>query len=591
MKGLYDYGPPGCAIKANLLALWRRHFVLEDNMLEIDGTSLTPEVVLETSGHVAKFQDYMVRDVVTHECYRADHLLKERLEKLMEENRHDQERVAALQRELDRIDDLDQKALGEKLREYGCRAPDTGNEISEPFPFNLMFPTQIGPTGLLKGYLRPETAQGIFVNFARLLEYNAGRLPFAAAQIGLAFRNEIAPRAGLLRVREFTLAEIEHFVRPGRKEHAKFSQVADVRLRLYPRERQRDGSGLVEMTVGKAVERGIIANQTLGYYLARTAQFLWLVGLSREGLRFRQHMQNEMAHYAADCWDAEALTSYGWVEIAGHADRSAYDLTVHEARSKQRLRARESYAQPRVVRQRVLQADKAQIGRAFKQAAQPLLQYLESLEPPQVEQLQAEWEREKRVRINLCGKEYVLDQPGMLRFREEDRKVTGEEYTPHVIEPSFGIGRIIYAVLEQCFRVRPNDAQRVYLSLPPWMAPVKCSVLPLVDNDKLNQLVPRIVQLLTEQGISSKVDDTGTAIGRRYARTDEIGIPFGITIDFDTLNDDTVTLRERDSMEQVRVSINEVASLLFQLVDNRTSWAQVREKYPIYTSAAQDKDE
>jgi glycyl-tRNA synthetase len=244
-----------------------------------------------------------------------------------------------------------------------------------------------------------------------------------------------------------------------------------------------------------------------------------------------------------------------------------------------------------VVRQRVLQADKAQIGRAFKQAAQPLLQYLESLEPPQVEQLQAEWEREKRVRINLCGKEYVLDQPGMLRFREEDRKVTGEEYTPHVIEPSFGIGRIIYAVLEQCFRVRPNDAQRVYLSLPPWMAPVKCSVLPLVDNDKLNQLVPRIVQLLTEQGISSKVDDTGTAIGRRYARTDEIGIPFGITIDFDTLNDDTVTLRERDSMEQVRVPINEVAPLLFQLVDNRTSWAQVREKYPIYTSAAQDKDE
>lgn len=143
-----------------------------------------------------------------------------------------------------------------------------------------------------------------------MLEANGGKLPFAAAQIGLAFRNEIAPRSGLLRVREFCLSEIEHFVNPNDKSHPKFANCANIELFLYPRAAQMGDKRLIPMTIGKAVESGIIANQTLGYYLGRTALFLWAVGIHKDKIRFRQHLAKEMAHYACDCWDAEILTSY-----------------------------------------------------------------------------------------------------------------------------------------------------------------------------------------------------------------------------------------------------------------------------------------
>jgi glycyl-tRNA synthetase len=164
-------------------------------------------------------------------------------------------------------------------------------------------------------FLRPETAQGIFTNFRRLLEANNNRMPFAAAQIGLAFRNEIAPRSGLLRVREFQMAEIEHFVNPNDKLHPRFSEVADVVLNLFSRDLQGGAEETtIRLTVGQAVATGVIDNQTLGYYLARTHLFLLKVGIKEEKLRFRQHKATEMAHYAKDCWDAEIHTSYGWVE-------------------------------------------------------------------------------------------------------------------------------------------------------------------------------------------------------------------------------------------------------------------------------------
>src|SRR3989338_6234109 len=193
-----------------------------------------------------------------------------------------------------------------------------------------MFQTSIGPTGKETGYMRPELAQGIFVNFGRLLEQNGGRMPFGGASIGRAFRNEISPRQGLLRVREFTLAEIEFFVNPDNKDHERFDEVKDVKLNLWPRAPQMEGDHrYFSLTVGEAVGRGIIANQTLGYYLARCHLFLLASGAKPQFLRFRQHLANEMAHYACDCWDAELLTSYGWIECVGNADRAAYDLTVH----------------------------------------------------------------------------------------------------------------------------------------------------------------------------------------------------------------------------------------------------------------------
>ena len=169
------------------------------------------------------------------------------------------------------------------------------------------------------------------MNFRRLLDYNNGRVPFAAAQIGLGFRNEIAPKNGLLRVREFTMAEIEHFVKPDEKQHPKFQNVANVEMRLFDRDAQL-GTGLVAaMTCGSAVKQGTIANETLAYFMARTQLFMVRIGMDLQKLRFRQHLATEMAHYAADCWDLEILTAYGWVECVGHADRACYDLEVHSA--------------------------------------------------------------------------------------------------------------------------------------------------------------------------------------------------------------------------------------------------------------------
>lgn len=160
-------------------------------------------------------------------------------------------------------------------------------------------------------FLRPETAQGIFVNFKRLLEFNNGKLPFAAAQIGKAFRNEISPRSGLLRVREFEMAEIEHFVDPAEKSNFhKFSNVSDLKVNLYSADDQMNGRPIREISIGDAVRAGTIANETLGYYIGRIFLYLDRVGIARDKMRFRQHLGNEMAHYACDCWDAECKTTY-----------------------------------------------------------------------------------------------------------------------------------------------------------------------------------------------------------------------------------------------------------------------------------------
>jgi glycyl-tRNA synthetase len=254
-------------------------------MLEIDCTSVTPEPVLVTSGHVAKFSDLMVKDVKTGACYRADHLLEQHLEKLLEQKDLPKDKAEEMKLVIAQADALSVADMHAVMQKYNVKAPDTNNDISAPEPFNLMFGTQIGPSGKIKGYLRPETAQGMFVNFQRLLEYNGGKLPFAASQIGQAFRNEIAPRSGLLRVREFTLAEIEHFVNPEDKRHPKFARISNLVLNLFPREEQLAAKPTIQMTIGEAVKKGVVANETLGYFIARTYLFLTSAGIKKERLR------------------------------------------------------------------------------------------------------------------------------------------------------------------------------------------------------------------------------------------------------------------------------------------------------------------
>ena len=212
-------------------------------------------------------------------------------------------------------------ALRDKLQHYSCVSPDpAGGAISEPFPFNLMFRTSIGPRGDIVGFLRPETAQGIFVSFRDLLYYNGGKLPFAAAQIGQSFRNEISPKQGLLRVREFTQAEIEHFVHPEHKEHPRFSEVAHVAPILASAQAQQSATLPAPVKLQDAVQQGIIANETLAYFIGRTYMFMVAVGINPRRMMFRQHLPNEMAHYACGAqpfFAARLLTMQSAVRRAG----------------------------------------------------------------------------------------------------------------------------------------------------------------------------------------------------------------------------------------------------------------------------------
>ncbi|KAI3945747.1 hypothetical protein MKW98_023021 [Papaver atlanticum] len=541
VAGLYDYGPPGV-----------KHFALEENMLEVDCPCLTPEVVLKASGHVEKFTDLMVKDEITGTCYRADHLLKDFcMEKLDNNKDLSVDKVQELKLVLAMLDDFSPEQLGSKIKEYGIVAPDTKNPLSDPYPFNLMFQTSIGPSGTIPGYMRPETAQGIFVNFKDLYYYNGNKLPFAAAQIGQAFRNEISPRQGLLRFREFTLAEIEHFVDPEDKSHPKFSEVVDLELLMFPREEQMPGKDTVKLRLGDA---GTVNNETLGYFIGRVYLFLTLLGISKERLRFRQHCAHEMAHYAADCWDAEIKCSYGWMECVGIADRSAFDLRANSEKSGTPLVAHEKFSAPKEV---------------------------EAMDEKEAMEVKAALESKGKVEFQVCTLEKAVTiKSNMVSISKEIKKEHQRVFTPSVIEPSLGIGRIIYFLFEHSFYTRPNkagDEQLNVFRFLPVVAPTKCTVFPLVKDPELEAVARQISKSLTAAGIYNKYDDTGNTIGKRYARTDEVGVPFAITVDHTPT---TVTIRERDSKDQIRVKVTEVVSVCKDLIDGVRTWEDIRRQYP-----------
>ncbi|OVA19100.1 WHEP-TRS [Macleaya cordata] len=590
VAGLYDYGPPGCAVKSNVLAFWRQHFVLEENMLEVDCPCVTPEVVLKASGHVEKFTDLMVKDEKTGTCYRADHLLKDFCKENLEKDLSlPVEKVTELKHVLAVLDEFSAEELGSKIKEYGITAPDTKNSLSDPYPFNLMFQTSIGPSGLSPGYMRPETAQGIFVNFKDLYYYNGNKLPFAAAQIGQAFRNEISPRQGLLRVREFTLAEIEHFVDPDDKSHPKYGDVVDLEFLMFPREEQMSGQEAKRLRLGEAVSKGIVNNETLGYFIGRVYLFLTCLGIDKERLRFRQHLANEMAHYAADCWDAEIECSYGWIECVGIADRSAYDLRAHSDKSGVPLVAHEKFSEPREVEKLVIAPVKKELGLAFKGNQKMVVEALEAMGEKEAMEMKATLESKGEVDFQVCtlGKAVTI-KSSMVSISKEKKKEHQRVFTPSVIEPSFGIGRIIYCLFEHSFYTRPSkagDEQLNVFCFPPLVAPIKCTVFPLVQNQQYEEVAKQISKSLTAVGISHKIDITGTSIGKRYARTDELGVPFAITVDTTT----TVTIRERDSKDQIRVPIEKVASIVKEVTDGQSTWGDVQWIYPTHSSISADE--
>ncbi|KAJ2576128.1 Glycine--tRNA ligase 1, mitochondrial, partial [Coemansia sp. RSA 1836] len=570
VAGLYDFGPTGAALQQNLISMWRQHFVIEEDMLEVDCSIMTPAEVLKTSGHVDKFADWMCKDTKDGSVIRADHLVEAVLEARLQGGPAAARLEDAVAEEykfiLAQIDNYDGQGLAELITRFDIRNPDTGNTVTAPVMFNLMFESSIGPAGNLKGYLRPETAQGQFVNFSRLLEFNGQKMPFASAMVGRSFRNEIAPRKGLLRVREFTMAEIEHYVDPDNKNHPRFHEVAHIELPLLPSHVQLEGKTTPIMTrIGEAVASGTVDNETLGYFLARIYLYLMSIGIKHDLLRFRQHLPNEMAHYAADCWDAEIKTSHGWIECVGCADRSAYDLSKHSTYTNEKLCVRENLPEPLVTQKLMYEINSKVFGPKLRRAARPVEDYLKSLSEAELTTIQSALRDDGKATVVLSGTpadgEYVIT-PEMVTI--ETRTITEHvrEYTPNVIEPSFGIGRILYSLLEHSFTVRADAVQRTYFSFNPAVAPFKCLVLPLSSHASFAKPLQVVARRLRAGGIPARVDDAASAsIGRRYSRNDELGTPFAITVDFQTAKDDTVTLRERDTTKQIRASVDEIIEL------------------------------
>ena len=608
VSGLYDFGPPGCAFQANVIDLWRKHFVLEEDMLEVDCTMLTPYEVLKTSGHVEKFTDWMCIDPKSGEIFRADHLVEEVLEARLKGDKEarglvhdtaaddakadrkkrkkkvkeikavklDDATVKEYESILAKIDNYSGEELGELMVQHKIGNPVTNDPLEAPRPFNLMFETAIGPSGQLKGFLRPETAQGQFLNFNKLLEFNNNKTPFASASIGKSFRNEISPRAGLLRVREFLMAEIEHFVDPLDKSHPKFDEVKDIKLAFLPRDIQESGSTEpIYETIGAAVASKMIDNETLGYFIGRIYLFLMKIGIDAKRLRFRQHMKNEMAHYATDCWDGEIQTSYGWIECVGCADRSAFDLTHHSQRTKEKLVVREKLETPIEVTQWEIDLTKKLFGPKFRKDAPKVEGFLLNLSQEELEANAKKLKEDGKITLKIDGIEGPVELDDKFVKIEKRTKVEHiREYVPNVIEPSFGIGRIIYAAFEHCFWSRPEDVARGVLSFPPLVAPTKVLVVPLSNHKDLQPLAKEVVKMLKKAQIPYKIDDSGVSIGKRYSRNDELGTPFGITIDFESVKSGTVTLRERDSTKQVRGSIENIIRAIRDITYEGVSWSE-----------------
>lgn len=542
MAGFYDYGPLGAMLKRRIEDLWREVYVIKEGFYEIEAPTISIEDVFIASGHVGGFSDPLIECQKCKEAFRADHLVENIIEM---------------------ADSLSADELTKIIQEKNIKCPDCGGRLGEVYEFNLMFKTTIGPGSKRLGYLRPETAQGMFIDFPRLLRFYRDKLPFGATQIGKAYRNEISPRQGVIRLREFTQAEAEVFIDPRDKKHPRFAEAADLIMRLYSREAQQMGEA-EEMRLREALDRGIISHEFLGYHLAQTQLFLTMVGISPDKLRFRQHQKDEIAHYAADCWDAEVLSErFGWIELVGIADRTDYDLKSHGAKSKTPLSVYVPYDKPKKVEVFKVKPNMSIIGPRFKGRAKAVVEALGALKIEEI--------REDKVEIKVDGEKIVLGRDAFT-FETGIEEVYGENIIPHVIEPSYGIDRILYALLEHSYSEEKVPAEegveeetRVVLKLPSKVAPIQAAILPLLTRPELIKVAGGILKALKEKGLVVSYDDSGT-IGRRYRRNDEIGTPYSITIDYETLEDQTITIRDRDTMKQVRAPVSELAEIIFGLI-------------------------
>ncbi len=475
-SGFYDYGPLGAELKKNIKDEWWNTFVRQrDDVVGIDGCTVTHASLWKASGHVENFTDPLVECRRCRKHFRADHLIEDALGMA--------------------VDGITGEQVNEIIKRHGLKCPECKGELTSVRAFNLMFKTFVGAVEdeAHLAYLRPETAQLIFANFKLVMESSRLRPPFGIAQMGRVYRNEISPRDFLFRMREFEQMEIEYFVHPEKINDCPYltEEILNTEMNVYSAEMQQMGKEMEKMTLREALERGVIKAAWHGYWLALMYRWFVDLGINPEKLRARQHLPEERSHYALDTWDIEYLFPFGWKEIHGMANRTTFDLTQH---------------------------------------------------------------------MRFSGKDLTY-------FDEE----TKEKVTAYVVaEPSQGVDRAFLAFLIDAYT---EEEDRVVLRLHPKLAPFKVAVFPLVKRDGLDQKAREVHEMLKKR-FPCFYDEKGS-IGRRYARQDEIGTPFCVTVDYQTLKDDTVTVRDRDTRKQVRVKISGLAELIGKLVEGETKFEEL----------------
>lgn len=541
--GFYDLGPLGVRLKNKIVELWRRYFIQrhQDIVIEIETPVIGPAKVYEASGHVEHFTDPIVECLKCGRKFRADHLIEDKLKM--------------------KVEGMSVDELTKLIREHGITCPVCSGELSEVKLFNLLFRTTIGPYSENIGYLRPETAQGMFVNFKKVYEIMRKKLPLGIAQIGRVARNEISPRQGMIRLREFTIAEVEFFFDPEEPDEdgilTKYmSERAKSKLLVITGEAKRRGEEKPEeYSLEEMVREKIVVTPWLAYWMAVAKEFVEALGVPGHNIVFEEKLPEERAHYALQTFDQLVKVSrWGWIEVSGHAYRTDYDLSRHMKYSGQDLRAFKQYEKPRTIKRKAVIVDKAWLGRTFRSKAPEIMKLLEQIGVEEVEKAIIEG---RPIKVS----EFEIP-PDKVRIVEKIEKITGRHFLPHVVEPSFGVERLVYVTLEYAYSVKED---RVVLKLPRYLAPIEVAVFPLVQDERLVRIARELYNRLVEAGFYVVYDDSGS-IGRRYARVDEIGVPIAVTVDFETIEDGTVTLRDRDTWHQVRVSIDNVVSAVRRFI-------------------------
>lgn len=545
--GFVTYGPLGTRLKQNVEAKLRELMVKKIGIYEMESSVIAPAKVFEASGHVAHFKEPMVECQKCHTRFRADHLLEEK-------------GISSAEAEKMSLDDIKVE-----LQRHNIVCPDCGGPFGEPTRYLTMFETTIGPYAGSVGYGRPEAAQNIFVEFNRLYTVARERLPFGCINIGKALRNEISPRQGLIRLREFTIADLEFFFDPEEPTCDKIGEVENEVLPILLCEtRLKECEDITNFTVREALDKGIIKSEWQAFFMAQAKRLLNELGVPANKQRFLEKLTWEKAHYSTQSFDQEVFVDrWGWVEVSGHAYRTDFDLTCHMKASGVDMTVYKEYATPIENEELTVKPIMAKLGPVYKGEAGKAAAALAKIPAHQVEEAMV-----KDGSIMVEGYQIFKEQ---VEIGKQKTIVRGKRFIPHVVEPSFGCDRLFYITLEYAYGVKDD---RVVLSFPRTLAPIQIGVYPLMSKDGLDTKAKDVQKLLTCEGFMTEFDETGS-IGRRYARADEAGIQLGITIDYDTLTDGTVTIRDRDSWQQVRTPITELPKLLHKYFECKANFTDL----------------